>query len=80
MSLQDVKRIRRGRRNGRRQQQWGVPHQANWNYQMGGGEIPLSGSVAGFAGDVGAVLTRQDLLLSFMRGIKGSRQGPKGDR
>ena len=34
-------------------------------------KIPLSGSVAGFAGDIGAVLTRQDILTNLpMRAIK----------
>jgi hypothetical protein len=32
-------------------------------------KTPLSGSVAGFAGDIGAVLIRQDILTS-MRAIK----------
>ena len=31
-------------------------------------KIPLSGSVAGFAGDIGAVLTRQDILTNLQCG------------
>jgi CBS domain-containing protein len=36
-------------------------------------KIPLSGSVAGFAGDIGAVLTRQDILTNLQCGP--SRRG-----
>jgi hypothetical protein len=44
--------------------------------------IPLSGSVAGFAGDIGAVLTRQDILINVQCGpSRRGRTGPtRGDR
>jgi hypothetical protein len=41
-----------------------------------GGENPLSGSVAGFAGDISAVLTRQDILTNLQWGP--SRRGSTG--
>ena len=34
-------------------------------YAIEAAKIPLSGSVAGFAGDIGAVLTRQDILTNL---------------
>jgi hypothetical protein len=41
-------------------------------------KIPLSGSVAGFAGDIGAVLTRQDILTNLQCGHQdGAGQGPR---
>ena len=45
-------------------------------------KIPLSGSVAGSAGDIGAVLTRQDILTNLQRGpSRRGRTGPtRGDR
>ena len=45
-------------------------------------KIPLSGSVAGFAGDIGAVLTRQDISTNLQCGQQGwAGQGPtRGDR
>src|ERR1700735_3297694 len=45
-------------------------------------KIPLSGSVAGFAGDIGAVLTRQDILTNLQCGpSRRGRTGPtRGDR
>jgi hypothetical protein len=45
-------------------------------------KIPLSGSVAGFAGDIGAVLTRQDILTNLQCGpSRPGRTGPaRGDR
>jgi hypothetical protein len=39
-------------------------------------KIPLSGSVAGFAGDIGAVLTRQDISTNLQCGP--SRRGRTG--
>jgi hypothetical protein len=37
-------------------------------------KISLSGSVAGFAGDIGGVLTRQDILINLqMRAVRGDR-------
>ena len=39
-------------------------------------KIPLSGSVAGFAGDIGAVLTRQDISTNLQCGTIG--RGRKG--
>jgi hypothetical protein len=39
-------------------------------------KIPLSGSVAVFAGDIGAVLTRQDILTNLQCGP--SRRGRTG--
>ena len=39
-------------------------------------KIPLSGSVAGFAGEIGAVLTRQDILTNLQCGP--SRRGRTG--
>jgi hypothetical protein len=36
-------------------------------------KIPLSGLVAGFAGDIGAVLTRQDILTNLQ--CRPSRRG-----
>ena len=39
-------------------------------------KIPLSGSVAGFAGDIGAVLTRQDISTILQCGP--SRRGRTG--
>jgi len=45
-------------------------------------KIPLSGSVAGFAGDIGAVLTRQDVSTILQSGpSRRARTGPtRGDR
>ena len=45
-------------------------------------KIPLSGSVAGFAGDIGAVLTRQDISTNLQFGpSRRGRTGPtRGDR
>jgi hypothetical protein len=43
------------------------------NYAIEAVKIPLSGSVAGFAGDIGAVLTRQDISTNLQRGP--SRRG-----
>jgi len=44
-------------------------------------KIPLSGSVAGFAGDIGAVLTRQDILTNLQsRPSRPGRTGPREDR
>ena len=45
-------------------------------------KIPLSGAVAGFAGDIGAVLTRQDILTNLHCGpSRRGRTGPtRGDR
>jgi hypothetical protein len=45
-------------------------------------KIPLSGSVAGFAGDIGAVLTRQDISTILQCGpSRRGRTGPtRGDR
>ena len=45
-------------------------------------KIPLSGSVAGFAGDIGTVLTRQDILTNLQCGpSRRGRTGPtRGDR
>ena len=45
-------------------------------------KIPLSGLVAGFAGDIGAVLTRQDILTNLQCGLsRRGRTGPtRGDR
>ena len=45
-------------------------------------KIPLSGSVAGFAGDIGAVLTRQDNSTNLQCGpSRRGRTGPtRGDR
>ena len=45
-------------------------------------KIPLSGSVAGFAGDIGAVLTRQDILINLHCGPsrRGRTESTKGDR
>src|SRR5665811_1847186 len=41
-------------------------------------KIPLSGSVAGFAGDIGAVLTRQDILTNLQCGpSRRVGQGPR---
>ena len=34
-------------------------------------KIPLSGSVAGFAGDIGAVLTRHDISTNLQCGPSG---------
>lgn len=39
-------------------------------------KISLSGSVGGFAGDIGVVLTRQDILTNLQRGP--SRRGRTG--
>jgi hypothetical protein len=45
-------------------------------------KIPLSGSVAGFAGDIGAVLTRQDILTNLQCGPsrRGRTGSTRGDR
>jgi hypothetical protein len=45
-------------------------------------KIPLSGSVAGFAGDIGALLTRQDISTILQCGpSRRGRTGPtRGDR
>ena len=45
-------------------------------------KIPLSGSVAGFAGDIGAVLTRRDISTNLQCGpSRRGRTGPTtGDR
>ena len=45
-------------------------------------KIPLVGSVAGFAGDIGAVLTRQDISTILQCGpLRWGRTGPtRGDR
>ena len=44
-----------------------------------GVNIPLSGSVAGFAGDIGAVLTKQDILTNLQCGpSRRGRTGPTG--
>lgn len=45
-------------------------------------KIPLSGSVAGFAGDIGAVLTGQDILTNLQCGpSRRDSTGPtRGDR
>jgi hypothetical protein len=42
-------------------------------------KIPLSGSVEGFVGDIGAVLTRQDISTSFQCGPsrRGTGKGPR---
>jgi hypothetical protein len=41
-------------------------------------KIPLSGSVAGFAGDIGAVLTRQDISTNLQ--CEPSRRGRTGPK
>ena len=45
-------------------------------------KIPLSGSVAGFAGDIGALLTRQDISTILQCGpLRRGRTGStRGDR
>lgn len=45
-------------------------------------KIPLSGSVAGFASDIGAVLTRQDISTNLQCGpsMRGRNRAPDGDR
>ena len=48
------------------------------SYAIEAVKIPLSGSVAGFAGDIGAVLTRQDISTNLQG---GAGTGPTtGDR
>jgi Holliday junction resolvase len=46
------------------------------SYAIEAVKIPLSGSVAGFAGDIGAVLTRQDISTNLQCGT--IRRGRKG--
>jgi hypothetical protein len=41
---------------------------AGKGYAIDAVKIPLSGPVAGFAGDAGAVLTRQDILTNLQSG------------
>jgi Holliday junction resolvase len=41
-------------------------------------KIPLSGLVAGFAGDIGAVLTRQDILTNLQCRPSRRGTGPNG--
>ena len=41
-------------------------------------KIPLSGLVAGFAGDIGAVLTRQDILTNLRCRPSRRGTGPNG--
>ncbi|SDG71419.1 hypothetical protein SAMN05216338_1002183 [Bradyrhizobium sp. Rc2d] len=45
-------------------------------------KIPLSGSVTGFAGDIGAVLTRRDISTILQCGPlrAGQDRAPRGDR
>ena len=45
-------------------------------------KIPLSGSVARFVGDIGAVLTRQDILTSLqcLRSRRVGTGSTRGDR
>jgi hypothetical protein len=50
-----------------------MPH---LGYAIEAVKILLSGSAAGFAGDIGAVLTRQDILTNLQGGP--SRQGRTG--
>jgi hypothetical protein len=52
------------------------------DYAIKAVKIPLSGSVAGFAGDIGAVLTRQDVSISLQCGpSRRGRTGPtRGNR
>jgi Holliday junction resolvase len=41
-------------------------------------KIPPSGLVAGFAGDIGAVLTRQDILINLQCRPSRRDTGPNG--